>query len=1102
MKKLFFTLGTMLSVVCLYAQTLEAWEDPAVTGINKEDGRASFFSYNTEQKKYTEAPDAANYLSLDGIWKFNLANKPADRPVNFYQPSFNVSKWATIKVPGNWEIEGFDVPIYVNHPYEFADKRTPITEFKNGPEPPKVPKTYNPVGSYRRNFTVPANWNGKEVFIHLGSVKSAFYIWINGEKVGYSEGSKLPSEFNITKYVKYGQENVIALEIYRWSVASYLECQDFWRLSGIERSVYLYTQPTMRVCDYQVISSLANNYQDGIFSLNIDLKNNHAQSKTVTVNYELTDANGQLVTNGTKNMQAAASSQLTAAFNARINNVRAWSAEKPNLYTLVINTYDADKKLIESIPSRIGFRSVEIKGGQLLVNGVAVLLKGANTQEHHPATGHVIDRATMVKDIELMKQANFNAIRTSHYPLPELFYDLCDEYGMYVVDEANIESHGMYYGEKSLAKNPLFYDMHLDRMLRMVERDKNHASVIIWSMGNEAGNGEAFYRGYRAIKEADVSKRPVQYERTEIGDRSLLDFDWNTDIIVPQYPDPDFLAWFGQRLNDRPLIPSEYAHNMGNSSGNFKEYWDNIRKYPNVQGGFIWDWVDQGLWKTDVKGNKFLAYGGDFGTNMPSDGNFLCNGIVSADRTPHPGYYEMRKVQQPIYFTPLMLRGDKAIIQVENYYDFTNADELEIMAYIKADDKEMKRYEPIVLDIKPHEGKRIILPLKDEFNIEVNTRYYLHLEARLRNAQPFLPTSYIIAEEQLELPLYVAEAVTEEDIEQITKQYQVGFVSVKVTKTPVNILSKKEDDKTLTVTGNNISVTFDKQTGGISSYKSNGTELIALPVKPDFWRAPTDNDFGNRMTRKNIHWKKATLESRLTTFEAQAVNNEMIVTNVFSLDSVNTQCRVVYTVSGSGRVHVNFILNPSETEKSDIPRVGMVFAMPKAFDNYTYFGRGPWENYADRCYASNVGLYQSKAEAQYFPYVRPQENGNRTGIQWAALTNDKGAGLLAVSNNFRGFEATALPYLTRDFDAREQYNYGRIENENVHPADISPRNFIRWNIDYGQRGVAGVDSWYHMPLPKYQLLPDKTYEYSFTLIPVNNGSAEQFIHLSKTVEVK
>jgi len=1053
-----------------FTQVKPDWENPQIIERNKEPGRSVFYSFADEKAALANKPESSgNYILLDGSWQFHLSDNPDLRPLDFYQKDFDASGWSRIQVPGNWEMQGFDFPIYVNHPYEFADPRTPFTDLKKGPEPPRVPHDFNPVGSYKYSFSVPKNWENKEIFIHFGSVKSAFYLWINGEMAGYSEGSKLPAEFNVTQWIQPGKTNQLAVEVYRWSDASYLECQDFWRMSGITRSVFVHAQPRVHIHDFEVVSTLDDSYQNGLLNLFIDLKNSLPKNQHGKLAYQLIREEKVLLQDS-KPYSIIGESSSGIAFSGMIPGVLPWNAEHPHLYTIVITLKDDKNTVIESTSLKIGFRDVKIANGLLLVNGMAVTLKGTNIHEHSPETGQYLIEARMLEDIRLMKKFNFNAVRQSHYPFPERWYELCDEHGIYVVDEANIESHGLYYGERSLAHFPEWEKAHLDRMIRMVKRDKNHPSVIIWSMGNEAGNGVNFYAGYKVIKETDRSKRPVQYERVE-RDRGTLDFDWNTDILVPQYPDPATFEYFGQKKLDRPFIPSEYAHNMGNSGGNFQEYWDEINKYPQLQGGFIWDWVDQGLLTKDEHGDMFFAYGGHFGEGLPTDGNFLLNGMVFPDRRVKPALYEAKKAQEPVKFKWLALYGQKLTILVENLYDFTDLSDCAYSAFIKAKGKVVRNIPFPEISAVPHTGKPVELNL-GIMEIEPGTEYFLHLEARSKKATELVPADHLIAQEQFEMPWFKAKET--------------------LSKAQSALLFKKGEHQ-LEFFHDSLFVAFDQATGFMSNYRWKGVEFIheSKGLKPDFWRAVTDNDFGNRMEKQNIHWKKAGLELKLVSLETVLKASGIYeVTAKWFLPGVETIFSVVYTVYSNGRIHVNAVMEPSKTEKSDIPRVGMVMQVHKKFDQLIWYGRGPWENYRDRKVSALVDLYQSPVKEQLVPYIRPQENGNKTDVRWAVLTDGAGNGLMAVSDTtteWKGFEMTALEYLSADLDAREGLEYGPIQRELKVIQHVQPRDFIRWNIDYGQRGVGGIDSWYSKPLDKYMLSPDVRYQYGFTLVPVRFG---------------
>ncbi len=1073
MNRLSFLFAALFICGTAFAQTTDPVTNPWHYIENEQ-----VISYNKLPAHARVNPDPAFLRSLDGEWFFNWVRSPQDRPTDFMNPKSDVSDWDKIPVPSNWEVEGYGVPIYVNHQYEFADYKAPVSkdiEFidriypKN---PGKIPHDYNPVGSYRRNFNIPGNWLDKDVILHLGAVKAGSFVWINGEFAGYTQGSKLPAEFDITPFVKKGT-NTIALQIYRWTDGSYLECQDFWRLSGIERSITVYAQPKIRIADFEVQASLDDAYQKGVFKLDVDIANNtlHAVSNkakpvTGSVKYEIYNEIDNVISAQESLFTVQHKQQINLAFSPAVFPVKPWSAEYPHLYTLKITLLDSDGEVIEVSSVRIGFRSVEIKNGLLLLNGQRITLKGVNTHEADPLTGHVVSEELMLNDIRLWKENNINAVRLSHYPRASRFYELCDEYGIYVVDEANIESHGMYYGKYSLAKNPAWEKAHVDRMVRMVERDKNHPSVIIWSMGNEGGNGVNFYAGYKAMKEHDASKRPVQYERPyKDYDGSLFDMDWNTDIIVPQYPSPQRFEMIGKNLTDRPFIPSEYAHSMGNSTGNFQDYWDYIELYDNLQGGFIWDWVDQSIWKTGEKGERFYAYGGDYGENMPSDNTFLNNGIVFPDRTPQPALYEVKKAHEFINFKDKGInRHDELRVLIENLYDFTNLNEFDFSAVIKAEGKVLFTYPVEVADIPCHTGKLVRIPLS-EVEYKTNTEYFMELSARLKNDRGLLRAGHEVAHEQIAL----------------NKKFKKAVV-VKDNGPDLNL---KETQKKITVSNAVVRIVFNKAKGQIVSYKIKGNELILNDngPRPNFWRPPTDNDFGNRMPVRNIEWKRATLELKLEEINAQQLADNVVVVEVkYFLPGVITWFTNLYTLNGKGEISISSELQASDY-KADIPRIGMRLQIPGEYKQLKYYGRGPWENYTDRRASAFIDVYESTVADQYVPYVRPQENGYKTDVRWAVLLNDDGKGIKVTAGDIRqGIGFSALHMENEQFDSTDKMDYPG--NKRKHINDIHEKKLVQLNIDLGQRGVGGDDSWGARPQKKYMMYADKVYKYSYTISPV------------------
>ncbi|WP_369048699.1 glycoside hydrolase family 2 TIM barrel-domain containing protein [Tenacibaculum sp. UWU-22] len=1070
-------------------------ENQNVISENKEDAHATFYSYATaNQAIENDYIHTKNYLSLDGMWKFKWVKKPSDRPLDFYKTSFNTNDWDNIKVPSNWEIEGYGVPIYINQQYEFADSKAPVSkeiEFVGviPKYPGKIPHDYNPVGSYKRTFTVDYSWKDKEVFLHIGAMKSGGFVWVNGQYVGYSQGSKLPAEFNVTPYLKEGK-NDIALQIFRWTDGSFLECQDFWRISGIERSVYLYAQPKIRIKDVEVTSLLDDTYKNGVLDVNITLENHTTKTKKLNVSYELLNDKGRVVSSQTKEVKVKKTAVVN--FNDVIKGSKLWSAEHPNMYTLVVTTKERRKK-IEVTANKIGFRTIEIRNGILLLNNQHITLKGVNTQEHDPVTGHVITKESIIEDIKMWKENNINAVRLSHYPRPDMFYDLCDLYGIYVVDETNIESHGMYYGKHSLAKNEKWEKAHVDRMVRMVTRDKNHPSVIIWSLGNEAGNGTNFFVGYKTIKALDKSKRPVQYERSyKERDGSLLDMDWNTDIIVPQYPSPGTFEFMGSNKSNKPFIPSEYAHAMGNSTGNFADYWDIIEKYENLQGGFIWDWVDQSIWKTNEKGQKYYAYGGDFGKNMPSSNTFLNNGIVFPDRTPHPGLFEVKKAHEYINFKNSGInKFNEQRIYLENLYDFTNLNQFVFKGSIKADGKVIKTFTVDDVDVETHIGRMIRIPL-DGITFKPNTEYFLEIEALTKDKWGLLPKGFQVAHEQILLKN-----------------------KIKWQKTEVNTNSSVNTSETsgaVTFSGVDFKIIFDKAKGQITSYIYKGEELLkdGKGPRPNFWRAPTDNDLGNRMDIKNVLWKKASLEATVSSFVVSE-KQEPTVTIVYNLPGVNTEYTSVYTIFSSGAIKVSNTLGVTDY-KADIPRIGMRLQLPKKYEQLTYFGRGPWENYVDRNTSAFVDVYKSTVSEQYVPYIRPQENGYKSDVRWFALEDSEQNGLLFVAskNNPENIGFSALHMPNEEFDCSTgliyrdiipegipKENDKSVINKSKHTIDVVEKDLVQLNIDLAQRGVGGNNSWGARPEEKYTLKGDKKHHYSFYMIPFSNQGESFFINNSK-----
>lgn len=1015
------------------------WENPKVFGINKEPPHASFTPFPELSLALKSSPKDSPFIKLlNGKWKFYWVEKPSEVPLDFWKPEFNDSSWHEIDVPSNWEIQGFGIPIYVNSDYEFS---------KN-PTPPYIPHDYNPVGLYRLKFSVPESWENLDVFIHFGAVKSAFYLWVNGEKVGYSEDSKTPAEFKITPYLKKG-ENLMALEVFRWSDGSYLECQDMWRISGIERDVYLYAVPYIRIRDFFARTVLDKNYKNGILDLDVEVVNDSLKVKrdsAIFYIYVSILENGNSIFSAKEKFSLNSQEKKILNFKGEIPGVKPWSAESPYLYTLCLELRDEKNIPLEGIVRKIGFRSVEIINGKLLLNGKPIKFKGVNRHEHDPWKAHVISEELMIKDIQLMKQFNINAVRTSHYPNDPLWYELCDYYGIYLIDEANIESHGMGYGEKSLAKNPDWGPAHLDRIMRMVERDKNHPSVIIWSMGNEAGNGINFEDAYKWIKERDKT-RPVQYERAELH--------WNTDIYAPMYARIEGIETYAKKNPSRPLILCEYSHSMGNSTGNLQDYWDVIEKYDCLQGGFIWDWVDQGFAKKNERGELFWAYGGDYGPpGTPSDSNFCCNGLLAPDRTPHPAIWEVKKVYQPARIEITDIKEGR--IKITNKYDFKDIKGYLIEWHLLRNGLELAKGKTQLPSIKPQESAEIKLDyLPGYINSEDEILLNIYLKAPEPLAHGLIPKGHIIASEQFLL--------------------NEGKRTAKKIPSDKNLpLKIKEVGNDVIITGKDFKITFSKHNGFMKSYKFRDIELIRNGPILNFWRAPTDNDFGNMMPLRLKVWREASLKREIKKFEVKKVKGMIAVYVDFYLPSIEADHSVNYSIFHDGSISIsnNFKpLNPNNLP--EIPKIGMLFEIGKGLEYIEYYGRGPHENYCDRKTSAFIGIYKTNMKEQIIPYVSPQEFGNHTDTRWLIIANNDGYGIKFTGNPT--FEFSAIPYTPEDLTLRSRGE--------KHSIDIPRRESLYVSIDLAQMGVGGDDSWGAKPHQKY-LIPPKNYSWGFLLEPI------------------
>jgi len=1062
------------------------WENEQVVGINKETPRSTSMPYPDMRSAIQGDRLSSQWARvLNGDWKFHWSPDPDSRPVDFHKPDYNVSDWGTIPVPSNWQLHGHGVPLYINVTYPFH--RDPPRVM--GTPPPHFTnyEARNPVGSYRHTFTIPSDWNGRQVFIVFDGVNSAFYLWINGHKVGYSQDSRTPAEFNITEYLKAGQ-NVLAAEVYQNSDGSYLEDQDFWRLSGIFRNVYLYSTANLRIRDYFVITDLDEDYSDTTLRVEADLSNYTETAATVSLSMDLLDSSGTTVS--TLSVQDflvdAGGGRLTSP-KVTIANPAKWTAESPSLYTLVLTLKDEQGRAIEHLSSRIGFRKVEIKGGQLLVNGQPIYIKGVNRHEHDPDTGHVISRASMIQDIVLMKQHNINTVRTSHYPTMPEFYELCDEYGLYVIDEANIESHGMGYGAESLAKQPRWQKAHLARIEAMVERDKNHPSIILWSMGNEAGDGINFEAASAWIKQRDPS-RPVHYEQA--GERP------HTDIVCPMYATIDRIVHYSRREQTRPLILCEYAHAMGNSVGNLQDYWDAIESHKHLQGGCIWDWADQGLRKeyepsyairesaagfgtrlnrpcaepgndaalwldvanVEVTEEKptmpwYWAYGGDFG-DQPNDGNFCINGLVQPDRKPNPHLNEVKKVYQNITVHADDLAAGS--VTIENKYHFIPLDFVDILWEVTRNGLAVQSGSLGALDIQPQTTQTLTLPYRKP---ALDGEYHVKISFALRQDMLWAQKGHIVAWDQFEWTIeQVMTATPLADMPEVTMQ---------------------DEAQQLLITGRNFSVGFNKQTGALQSFLYKGTQLLASELTPNYWRAPTDNDRGNRMPNRCAIWKNAGPNRQMLDIQAVQLRPQaMRITVNDTLPAGDTTLKTVYTVYGSGDLLIDQTLTPGQ-ELPELIRIGMQGQMPGMFRTMQWYGRGPWESYGDRKIGAAVGIYKEDVYRPDHIYVLPQENGNKSDVRWATWTNAQGTGLMAVGET--QINVSAWPYTMADLEQAR------------HMHDLPNRHQITFNIDYQQTGVGGDNSWGARPHRQYTLTADKPYRWKVRLTGIDPHSDAQTI---------
>ena len=1022
--------------------TFTEWHDLQVNEVNRLKLHTNYFAYENETLALAGQMDkSANFISLHGAWKFNWVKDADKRPTDFYKTDLDDSAWKTMNIPANWEMNGFGVPEYVNTGFAWRG------HFDQ--KPPAVPVKDNNVGSYRRIINIPDSWDGKQVIAHFGSVTSNIYLYVNGQYVGYAEDAKVAAEFDITPYLKKG-DNLIAFQTFRWCDGSWCEDQDFWRLSGVARDSYLYARDAaVHLTNIKITHDLQNGYEDGVVQIYAEVKGQPV------IEYKLLNHNGIEIIKSDANFKKRVNG--TAQFT--IKNVKKWSAEDPYLYTLVATVKDQKGNIVEVVPQKVGFRKVEIVNSQLLVNGQPVLIKGADRHEMDPDGGYVVSRERMIQDIKIMKRLNINAVRTCHYPDDPVWYDLCDEYGLYVTAEANQESHGFGYGNDAEAKKPEFAKQILERNQHNVEMYFNHPSVIVWSLGNETVNGDNFIAAYKWIKEQDKS-RPVQFEQAgRTGE--------NTDIFCPMYYSHDGCDKYSKDDKfTRPLIQCEYNHTMGNSSGGLKEYWDMVRKYPKFQGGYIWDFVDQALHRNPVKPmsvkdnltyaqyNKIkYTYGGDYNDYDPSDNNFNCNGVIGPDRQLNPHAYEVAYEYQNIWAEAVDLQAGK--ISVYNEHFFRNLANYQLVWTLLQDGKAVQNGTVDKLDVAPQQKTVVTLP----YQIPAEGEVLLNIEFRLKKAEPLMEAGQMVAYRQLEVRTANAAAAV-------------------VAEGKLKVENKKKETE-IKVLNDFIDIEFDKATGLLKEYEVNGVDLLGEggTLKPNFWRAVTDNDMGAQLQKKFRVWRAPALNLQTITASKVKVgkNVNAVVKAVYDMPDVKAALTITYTIAPDGTMGVEQTMDATEGEKvSDMFRFGMLMQLPFQMDNSTFYGRGPIENYIDRKGSQNVGIYTQTAEEQFFPYIRPQETGTKSDIRWWQQTDKAGKGFRITSGNL--FSASALHYSIDDLDDGE-------EKEQRHSYEVPQSKYTELCIDKEQFGVGGENSWGAWPLPQHRLgYADKTF--SFVSSPV------------------
>lgn len=1037
----------LISLLCLIPGTqlsaqVPDWENPEVFGINKEETRTTALPYPSEALALTDDyMQSPYYQSLDGVWKFHWVPKVADVPAGFYQESYDVSGWAGMPVPGTWEFNGYGVPMYVG------------VNFGMVSNPPYVDRDDSPAGAYRHTFNIPESWDGRRVFLHFEAGTNSMYVWVNGQKVGYTQNSKSPAEFDITPYVRQG-ENTLACQVHKFSDGYYLEDQDMWRLGGINRSVYLYSTAQTRIADFFAHPGLDKNYKNGVFSVDVKLKNYTAAGQSRQAEVSLLDKAGKRVFTRSQRVLVPAGGTSEVTLSGSVPAPLKWTAETPNLYTLLVTLKDEKGAVVESTSHKIGFRKIEIRDGQLFVNGKKIYIKGVNLHEYNAYTGNVVTRKEMMRNLQLMKELNINAVRTSHYQQAPLWYKLCDEYGIYLVNENNLESHGLGFGDKNISNFPEWHAAHMDRIERLIERDKNHASVIFWSLGNEASNGKAFFDMYDWAKQRDPG-RPTQYEQAH-NYKDAINYARNTDILAPMYPQCATMRHDAGRDLGKPYIMCEYAHAMGNSMGNFQEYWDIIRSSKNMQGGFIWEWHNHGYPAEDDQGRFYWAYGGDLnGYKKLNHDNFCMDGIITPDQNYMPHTHIVKKVYQNILFKAKDL--EKGLITVVNDFKFiklTPDNYTYRWILLKNGKAEAEGAFGLTVEADSHRDVKLDLPVVEA---EEGNEYYLQVYAYSKEKTPFVPAGFEVAKEEFAIP---------------GNNYFTGRERLGESVEVKQMISDRSSRYMLTA--GTMTYEFEtKDTGGsLLRVTDNGKRVFYELPQLNFWRAPTDNDLGAKTQTKLRVWKEAGRNVTCKFVNLEKAGSSVSVQYEYCLERVAASVYMTYTVNRDGSLTVDAHYKPLSDDVPEMVRFGMLMTLPKEYNDFTWYGRGPHESYIDRKHDAFIGIYNGKVDEQAFPYYRPQETGNKTDVRWLTLRDGKGRGILVEGSQPLSVSATR--------NRPDDYDSGKMRKQ-WHPTDTPPRNETVLCVDLFQRGVAGTDSWGINPLDEYRFWGNREYRYSYTI---------------------